>query len=132
MIKLILTKFGEQIIAGIKDFLDENGNPICYVLINPYVLNLIPSEELTEDGQPAAFTINYKKWVSCSDDVEYKIPYDLIATISNPAEQVLKSFTERFGELFNDDNTVPTTDSSDSPEGSGVSDSGDRGEGGEP
>ena len=52
MIKLILTKFGEQIIAGIKDFLDENGNPICYVLINPYVLNLIPSEELTEDGQP--------------------------------------------------------------------------------
>lgn len=125
MVKLILTRTGEQIIAGIKDYLNEEGNPVCYVLISPYVLTLIPSEEMDENEQPVSFKINYKKWMACSKDMEYKIPYDFIATIATPDDQILESFLSRFGDIFNDDNTLQPSDSSDSSEGSGVSDSGD-------
>jgi hypothetical protein len=125
MIKLILTRTGEQIISGIKDYLDEEGKPVCYVLISPYVLTLIPSEEVDDNEQPVSFKINYKKWMPCSNDIEYKVPYDFIATIATPDDQILQSFLSRFGDILNDNDAVQPSDSSDTAEDAGVSDSGD-------
>jgi hypothetical protein len=125
MIKLILTKTGDQVIAGIKDFTDDSGNPIGYLLINPYILNLIPSTEIDDYGQPVSFNINYKKWIACSNDLEYRIPYDFIVTIATPDNQILESYLTKFGDIFNDDNTLQPSDSSDTAEDAGVSDIGD-------
>lgn len=125
MIKLILTRTGEQIISGIKDFLGEEGNPVCYVLTSPYVLTLIPSEEVDDNEQPVSFKINYKKWMPCSNDIEYKVPYDFIATIATPDDQILQSYLSRFGDILDDNNAIQPSDSGDSAEESGVSDSAD-------
>ena len=48
-----------------------------------------------------------------------------IVTIATPDNQILESYLTKFGDIFNDDNTLQPSDSSDTAEDAGVSDIGD-------
>jgi len=131
MIKIVLTKTGDQVITKLETYVDENNNPIGYLLTNPYIVKLIPTKELDEQGQPISFTINYTKWIATSEDIQYRVAFDFIAAVANPEKQLYDTYMERFGVELNDttdggdagDNG--TSDSGDSAEESGVSDSAD-------
>jgi hypothetical protein len=139
MIKLVLTKTGQEIITVLDQYIDkETETPVGFLFKNPFVVNLIPTGESASTDNPYEFTINYKKWMPCSKDTEFRVAYDYVACVSDPEEQVISNYVQRFGEIINDgtitaddNDTVQSSDSSDSSEGSGLSDSGDRGEGGE-
>jgi hypothetical protein len=132
LIKVLKMKTGEQVVTGITELQDENSNGICFLVTQPYRLDLIPSDEISLDGTPETFRVNFTKWFSVSKDVQFRIPYDSVVAIGEPDDSVLQTYTDKFGDLLNDIDTVQPSNSSDSSERSGVSDSGDRGEGGEP
>jgi hypothetical protein len=125
MIKVLQMFSGEQLICGIKENIDENNKGVGFEITHPYIIQLIPSTEINEQGQPASFNVNYVRWMSCSVQTVFNIPYSALVAIGQPDEQILETYMQKFGEFLNDDNTVQPSDSSDTAEDAGVSDSGD-------
>lgn len=123
--KIILTTTGERIICGLAEAVDENQQPVCLLARCPYILNMTPSGEISPDGNPEQFNVNFAKWIPYSSDEQFKIPYTSVIAIGDVDEGILKIYLEKFGDKLNDSDTVSTTDSSDSSEEPGVSDSGD-------
>ena len=129
--KVMLLNSGERIISGVSEVTDDNGQGICLLLKCPYILDMAPTGEYNDEGNPSQFSINFTKWFAYSKSDEFRIPYSSIVAIGEPEDGILDVYLKKFGDKFNDANAVSASDSSDSSEGSGVSDSGDRGEGGE-
>jgi hypothetical protein len=123
MIRVLQMFSGEQLICGIRETTDENDRGVGFEIAHPYIIQLIPSTELNEQGQPASFSVNYVRWMSCSIQTTFNIPYSSVVAIGQPDEQILETYMQKFGEFFNDDNAVQSSDSSDNSEESGVSDS---------
>lgn len=116
--KIIATKNGEKLIAVVGEFTDpETNKGLGFVFRCPYVLSMTPNG----DGQ---FSVNFTKWIPYATDIQYKVPYDVVAAIGDPEPDIANIYIEKFGDKLNDDATA-TSDSSDSVEESGVSDSGD-------
>ena len=116
---------GERIIAAVGEVTDEEGKGICLVIRCPYLLSMQPSGEVSPDGTPSQFNVNYTKWFPYSISEDFRIPYNSVIAIGDPEPGILDVFTERFGDKLNDNDAVSTTDSSDSAEESGLSDSAD-------
>lgn len=117
--KIILTKNGDKLIAAVGEVTDpETQKGLGFIFKCPYILNMTPSG----DGQ---FSVNFTKWIPYSSDIQYRVPYDIVAAIGEPEPDILNIYIDRFGDKINDDNTVPASDSGDSAEESGVSDSAD-------
>lgn len=117
--KIILTRTGEKLIAAVGEITDpETNKGLGFVFRCPYTLNMLPADE----GQ---FSVNFTKWIPYSSDMDFKVPYDVVAALGEPEQDILNIYLEKFGDKLNDTDTVSTSDSSDSPEESGVSDSGD-------
>ena len=123
MIKVLQMFSGEQLICGIRETTDENDRGVGFEIAHPYIIQLIPSTELNEQGQPSSFSVNYVRWMSCSVQTMFNIPYPAVVAIGEPDEQILETYMQKFGEFFNDNNAVQSSDSSDNSEESGVSDS---------
>lgn len=121
LIKIILTKNNERIISGIAELEDpDTGKGIGFLLKCPYILSMMASES----GDPNEFSVNFTKWIPYSSDRQFRVPYESVIAVGEVEPDILNIYMEKFGEFLNDDNTVPTSDSSDSSEGSGVSGSG--------
>lgn len=124
--KVLLMKSGERIIAGLSELTDQDGNGVCFVIRCPYIMGMTPAGEISPEGDPTQFQINFTKWFPFSSDIQFKIPYTSIVAIGEPDPNILSVYLEKFGENLNDnDGTNFTSDSTDSAEESGVSDSGD-------
>jgi len=117
--KIVLTKYGEKLITAVGEVTDtETGKGLGFVFKCPYTLSMTPSAE----GQ---FSVNFTKWIPYSIDNEFKVPYDVVSAVGEPEPDILNVYIEKFGDRLNDNDTVSTTDSSDSAEESGLSDSAD-------
>ena len=123
--KVVALTTGEQIICGITELKNESGEGMCFVVAHPYLLQIIPSQDKNDEGQPSSFNINYVRFMACSSDTQFRIPYTSVMTIGEPEQEILETYMSKFGELFNDNDAVPASDSSDIVEDAGVSDSGD-------
>lgn len=122
--KVLTLTTGDQIICGITELKNENDEGICFLIAHPYILQLIPSDQKNEVGQPASFNVNYVRWMACSSDTQFRLPYTSVMAIGEPEAEILETYMSKFGDLFEDDNNaVSTSDSSDSSEESGLSDS---------
>jgi len=125
LVKVLKLQGGEQLISGIAEVSNDAGEGIGFQLTHPYLLNLIPSGDIGEDGQPKSFNVNYTRWVSCSSENTFRVPYSAVVAVGEPDAQVLETYKLKFGDLINDDDTLPASASIDSAEESAVSDSGD-------
>jgi len=130
--KVLMMQTGERVIAATGELTDDEGKGICLVIRCPYILDMTPSGDISPDGSPTQFSVNFTKWFAYSITEQFRIPYSSVIAIGDPEPGITEVYLERFGDKLNDDNTVQPSDSSDSSEESGLSDSGDRGEGGEP
>jgi len=124
--KVMILNSGERIISGVSEVTDENGQGICLLLRCPYILEMAPTGEYNAEGNPSQFSINFTKWFAYSSSDEFRVPYASVVAIGEPEEGILDVYIKRFGDKLNDNNAVSTSDSSDSSEGSGLSDSGNR------
>jgi hypothetical protein len=124
--RVMILNSGERIISGVSEVTDENGQGICLLLKCPYILDMAPTGDLNVDGNPSQFSINFTKWFAYSKSEEFRVPYTSVVALGEPEDGILDVYMKKFGEKLNDSDTVSTSDSSDSPEGSGLSDSGNR------
>lgn len=127
--RIVLLNTGERIIAALSEVTDPEGKPICLLVKCPYILSMIPSGETSPDGNPVQFNVNFTKWIPYSSDDQFKIAYNSVIAFGEVDPGILDVYIEKFGDKLNDDNTLPAIDPDVMPEESGVSDSGDRGEG---
>lgn len=124
LIKILKLQGGEQLISGISEISNDKGEGLGFQVTHPFLLDLVPTGDLNPEGQPVSFNINFTRWVSCSSDTTFRIPYSSVVAIGEPEPSIIETYKGKFGDLFNDDDTLPTVDPSDIAEGSEVLDIG--------
>jgi len=118
------------LLLDLSELTDNEGNGVCFVIRSPYILGMMPAGEVSKDGDPTQFQINFTKWFPFSSDIQFKIPYTSVVAIGEPDPNILNVYLEKFGDALNDgtesgddgSDTVSTSDTGDSAEESGVSD----------
>lgn len=94
-IKLAILKSGEDIIADIKELVDDDGNVISLVFDNPVVVKLISNTTLTEEVSDRAYKLQFIPWIPLSEDKKIPVKKDWIVTIVEPIKTVKDSYEER-------------------------------------
>ena len=96
-IQLALLKSGEEVIADIKEFRNSDDQLVSYFFGNPYAIRISHPEPqlLTEGTKPVKQEAIYYKWMSLSKDDNIIVDKDWIVCITDPIDQIKKSYMER-------------------------------------
>ena len=86
-INIIHLVSGEQVIAKVTELRDKEGEPFCFLLSMPMVLNLVPSEEGEKE-------ISLFPWSPFSGTREFRIGFEKIISIGDPLPNVLSAYVE--------------------------------------
>ena len=116
-IKLALLKSGEEVIADISEFRQEETDIlVSYLFRKPYCIKIKTSEVLVEDKSKEKHELAYYKWMTLSKDNDIIVNKDWVVCITNPLDTVKKNYEERMnGRRSND------TDGSSNGSGNGTS-----------
>lgn len=112
-IKLAILKSGEDVIADIKELVDDDGNVISLVFDNPVVVKLISNTTLTEEVNDREYKLQFIPWIPLSEDKKIPVKKDWIVTIVEPIKTVKDSYEEKINGKSNIDNSVSEQPSSD-------------------
>ena len=118
-IKLALLKSGEEVIADISEFRQEETDIlVSYLFRKPYCIKIKTSNVLVEDKSKEKHELAYYKWMTLSKDDDIIVNRDWVVCISEPLDTVKKNYEEKVnGRRFDD------TDGSTDGSGSGGSES---------
>ena len=113
-IKLAILKSGEQVIADIKEYVDETQRVISLLFANPYTVRFLTPELLMEGivENPEATVshkVSFSPWIVMSEDTSMTVPVDWVVTIVEPIDWVRKSYEEKMNKSLEG---VPTEPSS--------------------
>ena len=94
-IKLALLKYGENIIADIKELISDD-KTCGYLFNNPHVLGTRTPILLSEDNDLAGdVEISLSPWIILSSDEKVPVRSDWIVTIVEPVDTVKKIYEEK-------------------------------------
>ena len=118
-IKLALLKSGEEVIADISEFRQEETDIlVSYLFRKPYCIKIKTSNVLVEDKSKEKHELAYYKWMTLSKDDDIIVNRDWVVCISEPLDSVKKTYEEKVnGRRSND------SDGSSNGSGSGGSES---------
>jgi hypothetical protein len=86
-VQLVLLKSGEELVADVREIVDkETEEKMSLVFINPHHVHY--------DGNALVFD----PWIPLSASRQFFIPHDWTVTITDPHENIVNEFNERFGE----------------------------------
>lgn len=96
-VKLALLRSGEQVIANIKEYVDQNEKVVSLLFENPYVVKFLTSEFLEEDIEleEVSHKVSFSPWIVMSEDKNMTVPVDWVVTIVEPIDWVKKSYIEK-------------------------------------
>ena len=97
-IKLVLLKSNEEVIADVKELVDENDKPIFIVLENAYCCKLIEDPVLlTEDSTDTEtkYSVQYYPFMTLSDEKKISIDHSWVVAIVEPKKMVKESYEAR-------------------------------------
>ena len=95
-VQLALLKSGEEVIADIKEIRNsENDELVSYVFNEPYTIKIKTSQLLVEEEGTPKHEVIYYKWMSLSKDSDIIVNKDWIVCITDPIDQIKKSYMER-------------------------------------
>ena len=116
-IKLALLKSGEEVIADISEFRQEETDIlVSYLFRKPYCIKIKTSNVLVEDKSKEKHQLAYYKWMTLSKDDDIIVNKDWVVCITEPLDSVKKNYEEKMnGRRFDD------TDGSSNGSGSGTS-----------
>ena len=81
-VKLVLLKSNEEVIADVKELVDENDKHIYVVLENPYCCKLIEEPVMLVEGKEESetkYSVQYYPFMPLSDEKKYRlIPVGLL------------------------------------------------------
>ena len=120
-IQLALLKSGEDVIADIKEYRDEDDNLVSYLFRDPYIIKIKTSQLLVEEEGTPKHEVIYYKWISLSKDSDIIVNKDWVVCITDPLDSITKSYEGRInGRRRNDsDGSSDRRDADDSRTGDG-------------
>jgi len=104
-IKLALLKSGEEVIADIKEIVNEEEKIVSLLFSNPYVVKLITPQILVEDvaeSPEMEYKVSFSSWLPLSLEKDIVVRTDWVVSIVEPVEMVKKSYEEKFNGRGND------------------------------
>ena len=97
-IKLVLLKSNEEVIADVKELVDENDKPIFIVLENPFCCKLIEDPVMLTEGKEdteTKYSVQYYPFMPLSDEKKISIDPSWVVAIVEPKKMVKESYEER-------------------------------------
>ena len=97
-IKLVLLKSNEEVIADVKELVDEDDKPIFIVLENAYCCKLVEDPVLLTEGNEdteTKYSVQYYPFMPLSDEKKISIDPSWVVAIVEPTEMVKKSYEDR-------------------------------------
>ena len=92
-IKLAILQGKEQVIAEIKELVDE-GNPVGYLFANPHCV-YADKQYLAEENEDRSVQITLSPWILLTADKEILVPKHQVVTIVEPIDSVKKMYSEK-------------------------------------
>ena len=111
-IKLALLKSGEEVIADISEFRQEETDIlVSYLFKKPYCIKIKTSNVLVEDKSKEKHELAYYKWMTLSKDDDIIVNKDWVVCITEPLDSIKQNYEDRMnGRRSND--TDGSTDGS--------------------
>ena len=103
-IQLALLKSGEDVIADIKEYRDEDDNLVSYLFRDPYIIKIKTSQLLVEEEGTPKHEVIYYKWISLSKDSDIIVNKDWVVCITDPLDSIKSSYEGRRNGRRNDSN----------------------------
>jgi len=94
-IKLAILKSGEDIIADIKEYVDDEGNVVALIFENPVAVKLFSNKSVVDADNSDEFSVSFTNWIPLSADTTIPVDKDWVVTIVEPVDAVKKSYEER-------------------------------------
>jgi hypothetical protein len=96
-IKIALLKSGENVIADIKELVDENEKVVSLVFYNPYVVRLLTPQILFEENTvvESEHKVSFYPWIPLSKDKEMAVDPSWVITVVEPQELVKSSYESK-------------------------------------
>lgn len=95
-VKLAVLKSGEDIIADIKELVDDDGNAVSFVFTNPYSVKLLSPQTLMEQSESEReYKVSFIPWIPLSHDKDIAVGFDWVVTIVEPTKMLKESYEER-------------------------------------
>ena len=103
-IKLALLKSGEEVIADIAEFRQEETDIlVSYLFKKPYCIKIKTSKVLVEEESKPKHELAYYKWMTLSKDDDIIVNKDWVVCITEPLDSVKKNYEEKMnGRRSND------------------------------
>ena len=103
-IKLALLKSGEEVIADISEFRQEETDIlVSYLFRKPYCIKIKTSNVLVEDKSKEKHELAYYKWMTLSKDDDIIVNKDWVVCITEPLDSIKKNYEDRMnGRRSND------------------------------
>ena len=110
-IKLAILKSGEQVIADIKEYVDQNEKVISLLFENPYIVMFLTPELLMEGvvenpESTVSHKVSFSPWIVMSEDKSMTVPVDWVVTVVEPIDWVKKSYEEKMSSKNIESNEV--------------------------
>ena len=112
-VSVVTLKTGDRVITELKEIFnseEDDKQGISLLMEDPYILNL-------DSGQPQylaeqhgmEYQVRFSKWNPYSSDWQFKVPYDMVMTISKPEPGLENAWKEKVSQIKresnNDDNS---------------------------
>lgn len=94
-IKLAILKSGEDVVADIKEYVDEEGNVVALIFENPVAVKLFSNKSVVDADKSDEFSVSFTNWIPLSADTTIPVDKDWVVTIVEPVDAVKKSYEER-------------------------------------
>jgi len=113
-VKLALLKSGENVIADIKELVDENEKVVSLVFSNPYVVKLLTPQILFEENTivESEHKISFYPWIPLSLDKKMAVDPSWIVTVVEPQEMVKSSYQSKMVSDIDESNEKSIVDES--------------------
>jgi hypothetical protein len=103
-IKLAILKSGEQVIADIKEYVDETQRVVSLLFSNPYIVRFLTPELLVEgvienEESTVSHKVSFSPWIVISEDTSMTVPVDWVVTVVEPIGWVKKSYEEKMNQI---------------------------------
>jgi hypothetical protein len=94
-IKLAILKSGEDIVADIKEYVDDEGNVVALIFENPVAVKLFSNKSVVDAEKSDDFSVSFTNWIPLSAETTIPVDKDWVVTIVEPIDIVKKSYEER-------------------------------------
>ena len=93
-IKVILLRYGEQIITDVKEVVSED-KTVAYLFINPQKVTINKPFLISEQDNERSYEITFSQWMLLSADKEIAVPTNYVVTLVEPIDSVKEMYLEK-------------------------------------